>query len=283
LLKDTRWLFNKFGQRLKPTDITPSELDEAYDDSDSLIDALNFKADVIKNFELEHGGKFLSNDELQKLKNEIDELRKEVDRLRNQYEPEDEEETENDFPDIENLSSTELSPDELPFDDNIPDDHQADDYPDFGGGNGSTGTLIGTSPTKRQKKIGVRGEEFVMKLLTETYQDDKQVEIINLNESDKLGVGCDIIVRSNGVAVTLIEVKTTEGGYENKFKISEKQWLTALKSHLNNDEPEYHVYCVYYAGGTNLQYIIVKDPVEWMLKKKLRFVELWFNVLIKRK
>jgi hypothetical protein len=282
LLKDTRWLFNKFGQRLKPADITLSELDEAYDSSDSLIDALDFKADEIRNFELEHGGKFLTNDELQKLREEMDELKREVERLRDQYESDVEDETENDLPDLENVDSKELLAAETPFDDNIPENHQTDDYPDFGGGNGGTVTLTGTVPTKRQKKIGVRGEEFVMKLLLETHKGDNQITIDNLNESDKLGVGCDIIVRRNGVAEILIEVKTTEGGYENKFKISEKQWLSALKSHLNKGEPEYHIYCVYYAGGINLQHIVIKDPVDWMMKKKLRFVEQWFNVLIKR-
>lgn len=283
LLKNSKWLYNKFGQRLKPTDITPSELDEAYDSSDSLMDALDFKADEIKNFELEHGGKFFSNDELQKLKDEMDALKREVERLKNQYEPENEDETENELPSIHNIKSTELQSDETQFEDNIPDDHQTDNYPEHSEGNGSSITLTGTIPTKRQKKIGIRGEEFVIKLLNEKYKDDKKVEIINLNDSDKIGVGCDIIVRRNGVAETLIEVKSTEGGYENKFKISEKQWLTALKSHLNDDEPEYHIYCVYYAGGTNLQHIVVKDPIKWMLKKKLRFVEQWFNVLIKRK
>src|SRR5204862_3505548 len=124
----------------------------------------------------------------------------------------------------------------------------------------------------------LRGEEFVLKLLRECYKNDNTVEVCDLNEDDKLGVGCDIIVKKNGIAQIFIEVKATEGGYESQFKISEKQWRTAIKSHLYNDEPEYHIYCVYYAGGTSPQHIIIKDPVEWMMKKQLRFVEQWFNV-----
>jgi hypothetical protein len=282
-LQESKWLFNKFGQRLRPSEITPLELYEAYDNSDILMNVLNFKADEIKNFELEHGGKFLSNDQLQNLKEEMDEMRREIERLKNQYEPEEEvEEFENDLPDIENVESIELSAGENLGKDNIPENHQIDDFPFLTGGNSFPGIMVPTVPTKRQKRIGARGEEFVLKLLRAFYKHDTKVEIEDLNDNDKLGVGCDIIVRRNGIAETLIEVKSTEGGYENKFKISEKQWLTALKSHLNTDEPEYHIYCVYYAGGTNLQHIVIKDPVNWMLQKKLRFVELWFNVLIKR-
>ena len=282
-LKDTQWLFNKFGQRLTPKNITPSELDEAYEDSDRLIVALDFKADKIKDFELEHGGKFLSNDEFQQMRDEMSELRNEVDRLRKQYEPENEDEIIDDLPDIENVDSIQLFADTAPVNNSVPRNYQTDNQRDSGdGGFRPAITLAGTIPTKRQKSIGVRGEEFVLNLLADNYDSDKQVEIVNLNESDKLGVGCDIIVLRNGVAETLIEVKATEGGYDNKFKISEKQWLTALKSHLNRDEPQYHLYCIYYAGGTNLQYIVIKDPVEWMLQNKLRFAEQWFYVSIKR-
>jgi hypothetical protein len=278
-LKETKWLFNKFGQRQKPSEITPSELDEAYEDSNTLMTALEFKADAIKDFELEHDGKFLSNDELQKMKDEMTELKREIERLKNQYEPTQEDESENDLPDIDAIEiSDELSSDDIqPRDDDIPDDHQTDDYTD-NGNNGSVGVMTSSVPTKRQRKIGVRGEEFVLKLLRESYKHDNSIEVCDLNEDDKLGVGCDIIIKKNGVAQTLIEVKATEGGYENKFKVSEKQWRTAIKSHLDNDEPEYHIYCVYYAGGTSPQHIIIKDPVEWMMKKQLRFVEQWFNV-----
>lgn len=278
-LKEIKWLFNKFGQRLKPSDITPSELDEAYDDSDKLMDALNFKADEIKNFELEHGGKFFSNDELQQIKDELAELKRENERLKNTYEPTDDEDSENNLPDIGEIEiGNELSLDDTIPTDDIPDDHQMDDYTDSTDGNSSVVVLTNSTPTKRQKKIGVRGEEFVLKLLEENYKDDNTIEIANLNDDDKLGVGCDIIIKKNGVAEILIEVKSTEGGYDNKFKISEKQWRTAIKSHLNSDEPEYHIYCVFYAGSSTPQHLIIKDPIKWMLNKNLRFVEQWFNV-----
>ena len=278
-LKEIKWLFNKFGQRLKPSDITPSELDEAYDDSDKLMDALNFKADEIKNFELEHGGKFFSNDELQQIKDELAELKRENERLKNTYEPTADEDSENNLPDIGEIEiGNELSLDDTIPTDDIPDDHQMDDYTDSTDGNGSVVVLTNSTPTKRQKKIGVRGEEFVLKLLEENYKDNNTIEIANLNDDDKLGVGCDIIIKKNGVAEILIEVKSTEGGYDNKFKISEKQWRTAIKSHLNSDEPEYHIYCVFYAGSSTPQHLIIKDPIKWMLNKNLRFVEQWFNV-----
>jgi hypothetical protein len=276
-LKEAKWLFNKFGQRQRPSEITPSELDEAYEDNDNLMDALEFKADEIKNFELEHGGKFLSNDEFQKIKDEIDELKKENERLKKQYEPQEDEDSENNLPDIDDINIGDaLSPGEAStFDDDIPDNHQTED---FNGGNGTMVVLVNTVPTKRQKKIGLRGEEFILKLLREQFKNDDSIEVVDLNDDDKLGVGCDIIIKKDGIAQTLVEVKATEGGYESKFKISEKQWRTAIKSHLDNEEPNYQIYCVYYAGGTNPQYIVINDPVEWMMKRQLRFIEQWFNV-----
>lgn len=278
-LKETKWLFNKFGQRLRPDEITPSELDEAYEESGSLMDALEFKVDEIKNFEIEHGGKFLSNDELQKMKDEFDELKRENERLKKQYEPTDEPDIDNFLPDINDIEiGNPLSSEESSItDDGIPDNYQTDSYNDDAG-NGSVGVLTNTFPTKRQKTIGLRGEEFVLKLLREKHQSDNSILIKDLNEDDKLGVGCDIIVLKDGLAKILIEVKSTEGGYENRFKISEKQWRTAIKSHLNSDEPEYYIYCVYYASALTPQYIIIKDPIDWMLKRHLRFVEQWFNV-----
>jgi len=276
-LKEIKWLFNKYGQRQKPIEITPSELDEAYETSSSLMDALEFKADEVKNFELEHGGKFLSNDELQKLKDEISELKRENERLKNLYKTSDEDDSENSLPDIDEIKIGDaLSPDNtLISDDDIPDDHQIANYNGF---NNKGGALFGSIPSKRQINIGKRGEVFVLKLLREKYINDKSIEIIDLNEDDKTGVGCDIIIKKSGVAQIFIEVKATEGGYESKFEIKDKQWRTAITSHLNDYEPAYHVYCIYYAGGTNPQYIIIKDPIEWMLKKQLRFVEQWFNV-----
>lgn len=278
-LKEAQWLYTKFGQIQKPSEIAPSELDEAYEDSNSLIFALEFKADEIKDIEKRHDGKFLSNDEFQKLKDEMRELKIEVERLKNQYEPSQEEEYENNLPDINDLEiGIELSSDNTPLtDDDIPDDHQIDVY-NVNGNNSSVGIITNSVPTERQRKIGDRGEKFVLKLLREIYKHDNTVEVCDLNEDYKLGVGCDIIIKKNGLAQTLIEVKATEGGYENKFKISEKQWMSAIKSHLDIEEPKYHIYCVYYTGGTSPHYIIIRDPVDWMMKKHLRFVEQWFNL-----
>lgn len=279
-LKDTRWLFNKFGQRYKPSELTPNELDEAYDTSNELVSILEFKPDVLREFELEHNVKILSYDELQMMKIEMDLLKKENERLKNLYEPIiTGNENEDNLPNIDEVQlGNELTQKDIQiFDDIIPEDHQTDNYLNFEG-NGSNGGMISFGPSKRQKNIGSRGEEYVLKLLRENFKSNDAIEIKDLNEDDKLGVGCDIIVSKDSIAVTFIEVKSTEGGYDNKFKISEKQWRTAIKSHLDNNEPEYHIYCVYYAGSTTPQHIIIKDPVNWMLKNQLRFVEQWFNV-----
>jgi len=278
-LRDVRWIFNKYGQLLKPSEITSSELDAAYEESVSLTDALAFKTDAIRNIEMEYGGKFISHDELRKMRDELAALKVENERLRNLYESTEEEDLENDLPSIDDIEiGSELLPDDIPNSEDISDNHQIANYDDSG--KNSSGYIPSSFPSKRQKIIGARGEEYVLKILRENNKNDSSIKIVDLNEKDKLGVGCDIIVQKNGIAQTLIEVKSTEGGYENLFKISEKQWLTAIKSHLNKDEPRYHIYCVYHAGGTNPPYIIITDPVEWMFNKKMRFVDQWFNVRV---
>lgn len=285
LLKSTKWLYNKFDLKLKPNEITPSELDHAYPSSSTLMEALEFKADEIKDFELEHNVKVLTTDEFQQMKDELEEAKKEIERLKNQYEPVAvEDESEESFPDFEDTdNNTALSSEETPIsDDEFPEDYQIDDN-GYYNSNGTTTVPMPTTPTKRQRSIGKRGEDFVLKLLQAKYQDDESIEIKILNDDEKLGVACDFIIKKNDTPQTFIEVKSTEGGHENKFMISEKQWKRALKSHVNADEPEYQIYCVYYAGSSTPQHIVITDPIEWMLKNKLRLIEKWFfNVYIKR-
>jgi len=284
LLKNTKWLYNKFDLRLKPNEITPSELDHAYQSSSTLMDALDFKPDEIKDFELEHNVKVLTTDEFQQMRDKLADAKKEIERLKNQYEPIDKDESEDSFPDFEDTENNDaLSSEEIPIsDDEFPDDYQIDINGNYGN-NGTTTVPASTTPTKRQRGIGKRGEEFVLKLLEEKHQDDESIEIKILNDDEKLGVACDFIIKKNDAPQTFIEVKSTEGGHENKFMISEKQWKRALKSHSNPDEPEYQIYCVYYAGSPTPQHIVIADPIEWMLKNKLRLIEKWFfNVYIKR-
>ncbi len=284
LLKNTKWLYNKYDLRLKPDEITPSELNEAYQSSSTLMDALEFKADEIKDFELAHNVKILSTDEFQQMKDDIAVARREIERLKNQYEAINEDDSEDTFPDLENTENSEvLSSEETPIsDEEFPDGYQIDSNGDYSN-NCTTIFLTPTTPTKRQRRIGKRGEEFVLKLLQAKYQDDESIEIKILNDVEKLGVACDFILKKNDVPQAFIEIKSTEGGHENKFMISEKQWKRALKSHLNTDEPEYQIYCVYYAGSPTPQHIVIANPIEWMLKNKLRLIEKWFfNVYIKR-
>lgn len=284
LLKRKRWVFDKYNIRRKPDELTISELDEAYSaDLESgmpLHVALEFAEDEIREFEESHGVKVIPLDEFEKLKREKEKLEEEIKRLKAKYESSEDEdepdEDENNLPEIDDVElDVGFSEDEIDdSEEALPPNHQEPN--NFGKGSGNSGYFHGHTgqPTNRQKKTGDRGEEYILKLLKHKYRNDKTITIKELNKDDKIGIGCDIIIEKNNEAQILVEIKSTEGGYENSFTLSKKQWATVIKSHLNEDLVPYHVYCVYYARSKKPKHILIKNPIDWMLKSKLKVLEL---------
>ena len=291
LLKKKRWLYDKYNIKRKPDEITVSELDEAYTIDDeagtSLYDVLEFAKDEIKEFEEIHGVKAIPIDELEKLNRKIEDLEEENKRLKAKYEPSPEEDidkTIDHLPDIEDVEIDGAILNEVidGYEEPLPLDHQGTDG-FIGSGFKSFQPSHNGEPTSRQKNTGHRGEEYILKLLNDKYKDDKRVTIKELNKDDKFGIGCDIIIEKDSEAYILIEVKATEGGYDNTFSLSKKQWATAIRSHINNDLVPYHVYCVYYARSTTPKHILIENPVDWMLNSKMKVLDLPFWVKIREK
>jgi hypothetical protein len=287
LLKKKRWVFDKYNIRRKPDELTISELDEAYgSDLESgmpLHVALEFAEDEIREFEESHGVKAIPLDEFEKLKREKEELEEEIKRLKAKYEPSNDEDNDEELPELDDVDlNNEISDEDI--DDNeedIPDGHQGTQS-NINGQQGGFygGRILHGSPTKRQQTTGNRGEEYVFKLLQKKYQNDRSIKIKELNKDEKIGIGCDFIIEKDNEAHILVEVKSTEGGYENTFSLSKKQWAEAIKSHINSNLVPYHVYCVYYARSKKPKHKLIKDPIDWMLKSKMRVLELPFWIKI---
>jgi len=288
LLKKKRWVFDKYNIRRKPDELTVSELDEAYNtDLESgmpLHVALEFAEDEIREFEESHGVKAIPLDEFEKLKREKEELEEEIKRLKAKYEPSNDEDNDEELPELDDIDlNNEISDEDIDdSEEDIPDNHQGKQS-NVGGGQQAGFYGVGMhhgSPTKRQQTTGKRGEEYVLKLLKKKYVNNKRINIKELNKDEKIGIGCDFIIEKDNEAHILVEVKSTEGGYENTFSLSKKQWAVAIKSHNNNSLVPYHVYCVYYARSKKPKHKLVKDPIEWMLNSKMRVLELPFWIKI---
>ena len=113
------------------------------------------------------------------------------------------------------------------------------------------------------KDIGRWGEEYVLKCLKEEFKDNNSIEIIDLNEDGKTGVGADFVVQEkNSTVIKLVEVKTTTQPRGSKVEVSGIQWETARHYFNTNDGDLYWIYCVYNAGNTNPEIIKVQNPIK---------------------
>jgi len=279
VLKETKWLYNKYGILSKPSEIIYKQLDEAYDNAMELKDSLNFKPDEISLLEDAYNGKFLKNEDYANLLKEIEDKNAEIERLKNTYEPDTLNIDDDPLPPIDNIELGDALPDSgIIKGNNPPPLGQQIITPTNPEWAGIEHVYTNIVPTRRQKNIGVRGEELVLKKLSELYSKNKAITVLDLNDELKTGAGCDILIQKDGKTIYFIEVKTTEGGFDNLFKLSNLQFRTALLSHLDKNAPTYQLYCVYWAASTAPQFMIIEDPIKYILNLDIRVTELWFTV-----
>ncbi len=278
-LRSAKWLYNKYGTLKSPSEMFESELDEMYKYDSVLIEALKFKDDQIKALELEYNGKFLTQEQYDEINERMNILEEELRKMKNKYEPDkkDEKETEIEFADFDFTAvkeivltankQTKIENNEIQFFEIVEN------------------TVNPSGPffqpiTKRQIKIGKRGEEFAFELLKKKYTVNDDYEVVSLNTEDRNSIGCDFLITKNNINKYLIEIKTTEGGHESNFKISFQQWKKAIECHLNKKDVQYKLLCVYYAGTASPHYLEISDPVQFMLDGKLRFIDSTFLINI---
>jgi hypothetical protein len=284
VLKSHKWVFDKYGIRHRPAEIIFSDLDDIYEYAPLLREVLNFKPDEIGLLETSYNAKFIPNELYKEIMDRLKAQEQEIERLKNKYEGivsiSDDDSA---LPDINEVMLGEalLDADIMPLSDDLPIGHQVT-KPTGINWMSTEPIYVNTAPTHRQQHIGKRGEDLVINKLKAFYAKDRNIEVVDLNDLDKLGAGCDILIKKKGIAILRIEVKSTEGGFDNTFKLSQMQIKTALDAHFNNDTPSFHLYCVYWAGSSKPELMIIDNPISYFLDKKLRATELWFSVKRKK-
>lgn len=284
-LRKTKWLF--VGEdSFAPSEIAFEELSDDYKKDvvsiQGFVALLNFKLDEDKEYEMKHKGKKVVNeDELEKLRADSEELQ------RIKTEKEAMESAKKDKLDDE----LEFKPDINPADALIRlslynptkifclyDECQGNALDNNINGNdnkneGKTqkdndvpATSNSNSPDNSEfmKGIGRWGEDYIARVLYDEYKNEDGIKIIDLNSEGKIGVGADFEVWNNGNLIRLVEVKTTTGPKGSPVIVSGTQWEIARNFYKLNNGDLYWIYCVYNAGGTNVQCVPVQNPInQW--------------------
>ncbi|MEJ7823349.1 MAG: DUF3883 domain-containing protein [Chitinophagaceae bacterium] len=273
-LKKSPWLYDANENLVSPTDITFSQLSEQYNTKNlknSLLAVLDFKPEEIKAIEERTGGKFIPVDEYEKYKQWKSEQNKPQQKLKKD-ETEDEGFTPEYRPEEAELNSRELDEVDITIefnqqqaqtennnddttnneveDDNNTTDDEIDD------------TIIEKLNQKLLKDIGDWGQTYVSLDLNEEFRADPEIEIIDLNNIGKTGVGCDFVIKKNGEIIRLIEVKTTVEKFGQTLSISGTQWEIARNYFRVNDGDKYWIYCVFNAGQEYPEIVKVKNPIQ---------------------
>ncbi|MCF7889471.1 MAG: hypothetical protein K9L78_05050 [Victivallales bacterium] len=282
ILKSDKWLYDENKIVRKPQEISISTLHFDYEidklEGIRLDEALGFYIDAVKEFEKKHNGVLIPKQEYENLKQENEVMRKKLQQIESH-----DEENENiieslhypDFDFVENAQEAEVESFPLTTSYST-EDRQINK------------TVILSSqkvnPSQasindKNSVIGQRGEEFVLGLLKREYHNT-EYEVVNLNSKEYNGVGCDFLIKKNQKVMSLIEVKATKGDSYNNFLLSELQFSEAIKAH-NQKSIGYYIYCVYNVLSSRPDYVIINDPIEWILKNKLRVLELPFRLKLK--
>jgi len=135
------------------------------------------------------------------------------------------------------------------------------------------------------KNIGKWGEEFTYLALEEHYkkigpvidtsfgfkvkQNNEEFEIVWLNKPGNTGIGCDFIIKKNGVETEYIEVKTKTQDEEELIEITGTQWEFARKLYDLSEGEKYFIYVVLNAGKKNPEIKFIRNPIKLWKDGKL--------------
>jgi len=302
-LKDTAWLFDQSDTANKPSSISPSQLSSDYDcnsaASQILIHQLQFKFDVQQ--QLLHQ---LPEDDRKKFEvllslpsEEFNQMlslaRERVNTSTPLNETQRKESTEStDNPDW----NPEVSPDEAdiskhPF---VPSEQKHLTPADASAADGkepSEPEEQSNNKSESEKKILTReigrwGEKYVLRAISDDFKSDgilqetetgaritthdsRVIDIIWLNIKKERGIGCDFIIKQNGVEIAYIEVKSTSENEHQLFLITGTQWEFARKLFDEEQGDKYWIYCVFNAGKKNCRVETVKNPIKLWKEGKL--------------
>lgn len=273
-LKQNKWLIIN-EEHFKPSEVSYSILPEIYKSNGSdlkqLADILGFKPDEIKIIEDKTGGKFLSKDELPEYE-EYKKWKQEKDsKIDKANEKEDNKFTPLFKPEEVILNSRELSYSEINVNfnnsqgnikhnilintTNLKEEIEASNQQTTSKGNVET-------DSKFLNDIGKWGEAYVLYALRKEFSEDSEIEILNLNDNQQKGIGCDFLIRKNGDNIRIVEVKTTVEEFGQALIISGTQWEVARNLYNSEDGDKYWIYCVFNAGKENSEIIKIENPIQ---------------------
>jgi hypothetical protein len=273
-LQQNAWLVVN-EKRVFPHDISYSSLPEVYktngNDLRVLGEILGFKPDEIKAIEERTGGKFISAGEYEKYKIWLSEQENNAE----SDNKETEEDNEGFNPDLKpsevKLNSREIDSinknivfnseqGESTFQDN--NGKKDEEQTDKNAPEEDDKKSVNKPSQKLLNDIGDWGQSYVLLDLKCEFESDDEVEIVDLNNSGKIGVGCDFIIKKKGEIYRLVEVKSTTEKFGQTLSISGTQWEVARNFFNENDGDKYWIYCVFKAGTENAEIVKIRNPIE---------------------
>lgn len=286
LLCKSKWLIDKWGNHVTPSEISISDLAKEYDTKFDNIDViekeLGFQLDKIKQIEKETGGKFIPPEEI----DDYEKWKAETKSRKVNDETDDDEWEPDVLPDEIDTSIEEGVLEPIISDDltnqKVNGNRSEDD------GNNTIKDEDGDDNDGiPKKKIGYWGEEYVFRhFLTKRFYkitnkvdtelgfsgkdiSNNVIEVKWLNRNKDIGKGYDFVVIENGVEVEYIEVKTTIKSGRTLHIITGTQWEFARKLLNEGDGEKYKIYAVKSANSHNAKIKSISNPIKLWKEGKL--------------
>lgn len=143
-------------------------------------------------------------------------------------------------------------------------------------------------PQDIKNKIGARGELIVFNFLKKKWEkkhlflretmnemefENKEGEsftITLLNETDKKGIGCDILIKMGEQIHKYIEVKSTKTNGKEYYSVSGYQWSLAYKNYSQSVGNNYSIYIVTNVLNEKPTITVIDNPIKKWKDGKLR-------------
>jgi hypothetical protein len=245
-LRSSQWIVNKDNSLVKPTEITFTEISENYemdfDNMEILREVLEFKPEILNNLPPEMRKRLDMVSDIP-----IDSL----ERLVTQFKSNTIEETEEEWipkvgadkPPLHilNVDPNKNEPISISiFEKSDHEDKNSDEPPQ------RQKTML---DTKKRKKIGNWGEEFVFNALKKDYGINSGYTIVWSNENGDTGKGYDIIIKREGYEPEFVEVKSKTQDTDELIEVTGTQWETARTLFEQGSGDRYSI-CVVHNPGT---------------------------------
>ena len=210
-LKQIAWLVVN-EKLVYSNEISYSSLPEIYKTNENdlrvLVEILGFKLDEIKAIEERTGGKFISAGEYEKYKNwlleqesikesDIEEIEKDEEGFKPEFNPEETHLNSREFDSTDKSIEFDSEQGKSTLQNN--NDKKNEEQPDKNTSDEDDKKDTNKPSQKLLNDIGAWGESYVLLDLKSEFDSDKEVEILDLNNSGKKGVGCDFIIKKLGV------------------------------------------------------------------------------------